>query len=210
MDGVIVDSEELHVAAEQQTCFDHGFAIDPKTWGGFKGQTATDIFAHLIDKYGDPKKHDATQLIDYKTDLFLKMAVEIEAIEGAIEFLEWSRRKFQHVVLVTSSNRRIQRFVVKQLGISNLFDHFINGDDVNNGKPHPEPYLKAMELSDAKPEESLVIEDSKSGIQSGKAAGCKVLAVTTSHSPEELKSAKPTFIALDYADARHQLERYLA
>lgn len=65
----------------------------------------------------------------------------------------------------------------------------VAAERVANGKPHPEPYLTGAELLGFSPADCLVIEDSPAGIASGKAAGCKVLAVLSSHAQAELAGA---------------------
>ncbi|HYF96802.1 MAG TPA: HAD family phosphatase [Patescibacteria group bacterium] len=206
MDGVIADTEPLHVMAEKQTCIDYGFDINPDDWTGFKGRTAQDIFSYLISTYGDPAKYTPEELINHKTTLFLDMAkTRLEPIEGVVEFLNWARKAYTKMSLVTSSNKRVQSFIVDALGIGSLFDAVITGDDITEGKPSPQPYLKASKQLNITPNSSLVIEDSASGIQSGLTAGCAVLAVATSHTVEELLVEAPDYVAADYLDARRQL-----
>lgn len=66
---------------------------------------------------------------------------------------------------------------------------FVSADDVTNGKPNPEPYLKGAEYLGFSPSECLVIEDAPSGIRAARAAGMKVLAVPTTYPAEELHEA---------------------
>ncbi len=206
MDGVIADTEPFHVEAEIQTCLKNKFAINRSKWDGFKGRTAEDIFGHLIAEYGNPGIHSTDKLISQKTDIFLEIAKEkLTPIEGVLNFISWARQQHKTMNLVTSSNQRVQKFIIESFGIRDLFDNVITGDDIDNGKPHPEPYLKVLELAKAAPEQSIVIEDSKSGIKSALEAGCFVLAIATSHSPSELAEANPTFIASDYDEALHLL-----
>lgn len=207
MDGVIANTEPFHIVAEQQTCRDFNFEIDPEQWGGFKGRTANDIFSYLITTYGDPSIHNPEQLISHKTDVFLEIiSNELVAIEGVLEFIEWSRSAHDVVSLVTSSNKRVQQHITNAFGITSLFDLIITGDDIREGKPAPEPYLKALGGLGVRGIESVVIEDSKSGIISALSAGCDVLAVTTSHPNDELSSVNPTYIVDDYLTARNTLE----
>lgn len=208
MDGVIADTEPLHVEAEIETCRHYGFDFDPDDWTGFKGRTAEDIADMLIARYGNPAELSSDEFVEHKTSVFLEIAGgRIEPIDGILDFLGWSREEHRHMSLVTSSNARVQSLIVARFGIEGLFDTFVTGDDIpeGDGKPHPRPYQLAMERLGAEAESSLVVEDSASGIQSAKAAGCKVLAIATSHPPEELRIQEPDFIAVDYTDAREQL-----
>lgn len=207
MDGVIADTELLHMAAEQQACRDYDINYDPACWAGFKGMTARAVFGYLLEEYGDPQKHTVEELIDHKTNIFLELAqTKLEPIDGALDFLQWARDNHETMALVTSSNRRVQECIIGSFGIGHYFDSIVTGDDIVNGKPHPEPYLCSLKKTGALAEHSVVIEDSMSGIKSALAARCSVLAIATSHSVDELKSALPTMIAKNYRQARKLLQ----
>jgi sugar-phosphatase len=77
----------------------------------------------------------------------------------------------------------------------------VSAENVANGKPHPEPYLTGADLLGFAPADCLVIEDSPAGIASGKAAGCKVLAVLSSHSQSELPEADWFVTSLEQVSA---------
>ncbi|KAH8830373.1 phosphatase [Flagelloscypha sp. PMI_526] len=78
-------------------------------------------------------------------------------------------------------------------------------EDVKDGKPSPEPYLLGAMKVGARPEDCVVFEDAPSGIRSGNAAGCKTIAVITSHTREQLEAASPTYIIQDLS--KIQLKR---
>jgi sugar-phosphatase len=65
----------------------------------------------------------------------------------------------------------------------------VTADDVTNGKPHAEPYLKGAELLGFKPADGLVIEDAPAGIRSAHAAGMKAIALTSTYPADALKNA---------------------
>ena len=65
----------------------------------------------------------------------------------------------------------------------------VTAEDVVNGKPHPEPYLKGAELLGAKPSDCLVIEDAPAGIQSARAGGIKVIGITSTYPESQLGMA---------------------
>jgi sugar-phosphatase len=65
----------------------------------------------------------------------------------------------------------------------------VTADDVKNGKPDPEPYLKGAELLRVKPAECVVVEDAPAGIQAARAAGMKVVSLPSTYPQEELYEA---------------------
>ena len=90
--------------------------------------------------------------------------------------------------IVTSATRPL---AAARLGYAGLPvpERYISADDVVNGKPDPEPYLKGAALLGFAPKDCLVIEDAPAGVKSAKAAGMRVIAVTTTYSAAELSSA---------------------
>jgi sugar-phosphatase len=78
----------------------------------------------------------------------------------------------------------------------------VTADDVMNGKPHPEPYLKGAELLGFKPAECLVIEDAPAGIQSAHAGGMKVVGITSTYPASGLREADAVVSQLQQVQAR--------
>jgi sugar-phosphatase len=90
--------------------------------------------------------------------------------------------------IVTSATTRLLEGRLNHAGLP-IPEVLVTAEKVANGKPHPEPYLTGAELLGLAPADCLVIEDSPAGVASGKAAGCKVLAVLWSHAQAELTGA---------------------
>jgi sugar-phosphatase len=90
--------------------------------------------------------------------------------------------------IVTSATTRLLEGRLNYAGLP-IPAVLVPAERVANGKPHPEPYLTGAKLLSFAPADCLVIEDSPAGIASGKAAGCKVLAVLSSHTQAELAGA---------------------
>jgi sugar-phosphatase len=68
-------------------------------------------------------------------------------------------------------------------------DRIITAEEVSEGKPHPAPFLAGAALLGFAPEDCVVFEDSSSGVKSGRAAGCTVIATTFSHPIDSLGAA---------------------
>jgi len=76
-------------------------------------------------------------------------------------------------------------------------DVFVTSEDVVQGKPFPDPYLLGAKQAGVKPENCIVFEDAPSGIRSGRAAGCKIIALLTTHTREQVEAAQPDFVVKD-------------
>jgi sugar-phosphatase len=111
---------------------------------------------------------------------------DIEVLGGVQQLLELLPQKYW--TIVTSATERLARARLGYAGVR-VPERIITADMVENGKPHPEPYLRGAQLLGLNPEDCLVIEDSASGAKAGHAAGCKVLATLFSHSLESLTAA---------------------
>jgi sugar-phosphatase len=90
--------------------------------------------------------------------------------------------------LVTSATERLARSRLAFAGIA-IPNHFVTAETVSHGKPHPEPYQRGAALLGVAAEQCLVVEDAPAGVAAGKAAGCRVLAVLTTHPAATLMAA---------------------
>jgi len=90
--------------------------------------------------------------------------------------------------VVTSGSRLLAANRLRHCGVP-APEVMVTSDDVVNGKPHPEPYLKGASLLGFRPEECLVIEDAPAGIASAKAGGMKVIGLGSTYGAERLKGA---------------------
>jgi len=82
---------------------------------------------------------------------------------------------------------------------------FVGAEDVERGKPNPDPYLLGAKLCNVDPKRCLVVEDAPAGVSSGRAAGCKVISVVTTHSPDALREAKPDFLVTNLSSVSMNL-----
>ncbi|OTA04348.1 hypothetical protein A9Z42_0049320 [Trichoderma parareesei] len=105
--------------------------------------------------------------------------------------------------IVTSGTQPLVRGWLERLSLGTP-EHLVSAESVENGKPDPTCYLIGLEklgLQD-KAGEVLVLEDSPAGIKAGKAAGCKVLGLVTSHTVEQVVAAEPDWVVKDLESVR--------
>jgi mannitol-1-/sugar-/sorbitol-6-phosphatase len=111
--------------------------------------------------------------------------------------------------IVTSATTRLLEGRLAYAGLP-IPAALVPAEKVANGKPHPEPYLTGAKLLGLTPAECLVIEDSPAGVASGKAAGCRVLAVLSSHAQAELSGADWFVTSLEQVKAAPQSDGTLS
>ncbi|HUA15702.1 MAG TPA: HAD family hydrolase [Verrucomicrobiae bacterium] len=90
--------------------------------------------------------------------------------------------------VVTSGSKLLAQNRLRHCGLP-VPEALVTSDDVTNGKPHPEPYLKGAQRLGFAPADCLVIEDAPAGIQSGHAGGMKVIGVASTYGAGELREA---------------------
>ncbi len=175
MDGTIVDTESYWIAAEFDIVESHG-----GTWSVDHGKAL--VGSDLLDSGRYIRKHGGVNLDPHTiVEMLLDRVVasvqkEIPWRPGARELLAAVREAGIPTALVTMSWKRFADEVVAALPMDS-FDVVVVGEDVENGKPHPDPYLLAAQRLGIDPSQCLAIEDSPTGVASALAAGCTVLAV---------------------------------
>ena len=174
MDGVIVDSEPRHERAFREVFDEIGFGkmhgIDFPQYYGRSDRTLWDDF---IAKHNPP--HTLEDLSDRKQRRFLRMIREEQPIfENLPELVQRLSLVYKLGLASGSYHPTIEAI----LSLKNLRQHFpvvVSVQDVPNGKPAPDVFLRAAELLRSKPAECCVIEDSAAGVEAGVAAGMTVI-----------------------------------
>ncbi|GAA0946446.1 HAD family phosphatase [Kribbella koreensis] len=176
MDGTLVDSEPVWVRVQIAVLAELG-----ATW------TAEDSLALVGSDLSDALKVWMAQLPEgliepdelagrIYGEVIRTLKEEVEVRPGALELLTGLKAAGIPCALVSASYRTMIEAVLSHLP-PDLFDVVVAGDEVTNGKPHPEPYLTAMAELGVEPANCVVIEDSPGGTQAGTAAGAFVVAV---------------------------------
>ena len=175
MDGTLVDTEPYWIDAEFDLASRHG-----GTWS--REHALNLVGQDLLDSGRYIREHMRIALEPAEIVEELLDAV-VARVEDAVPWQPGARELLTELAsydvpcaLVTMSYRRFVAPVLAALP-ANTFAVVITGDTVSQGKPHPEPYLKAARELRVEPDACLAIEDSNTGARSAEAAGCRVLVV---------------------------------
>ncbi|MFM1966084.1 MAG: hypothetical protein RL134_1809 [Actinomycetota bacterium] len=182
LDGTLLDSEDLWWDAECRTVGAWGGTWTREDQAHCLGGPLERVTAYMAERTGAPHPPDVIgeQLLE-AMEMLLRSG-DLEWRPGALELLTECRSAGIPTALVSASHRRLLDAVSDAVshhpGVPDpAFDVTVAGDEVDEGKPHPEPYLEAARRLGAPIESCIVIEDSPTGVASGQASGAYVLAV---------------------------------
>jgi len=195
LDGVLVDSTSSVGRIWRRWAREHDIpfgAIEPIMHGVPSRQTVAQVAPHL-DPAAESMRLDCAQADD--TD-------GVAALPGAAVLL--SGGYATRYAIVTSCDRHLARARLDAARLP-MPPVTITSDMVSQGKPHPDAYLLGAERMGADPANCVVVEDAPAGIAAGRSAGMRVVAVTTTHGPEDLTAAHA--IVADLRDLPAALER---
>lgn len=200
MDGTIIDTEPYWIAAETRLV-----ERDGGTWTHEDGLTligkAIPASAQILRERAGVKgsiDEIVDDLVHYVGDQLRAHGAPWQP--GAFELLAALRKADVPCALVTMSYASLAH-ILDSLVPAGTFDAIVTGDMVTNGKPHPEPYLKAAELLGVDPTQCVAIEDSPTGITSAEAAGAHVIGVPH-FVPIPRKSGRSRVRSLAHVDLR--------
>lgn len=175
MDGTLVDSEPLHFAAHKEALNHFGIEISKEEYILYgTSSSSKKFYAKISEMKGI--EIDIAEAQKFKKELYAKTKSQMKIMEGVIEVLESLKEKYL-LAVVSSSNSENIKNTLTHAGIEKYFQVTIGGDEVKNGKPAPDGYLRVAELLGVNPDECVVVEDSINGVTAGKSAGMKTIAI---------------------------------
>jgi HAD superfamily hydrolase (TIGR01509 family) len=209
MDGVLMDSEPLHLRATQLALGLPGPSFTDRDNRAFFGATDPETFRVLRILFDLESSTD--ELVERKRHhLVALLRAEGRAAPGVPDVPRRFRSSGLRLGLVSASARTVIKALLETVGLDDAFEAVVSGDEVARGKPAPDGFLMAARRLDVEPDRCLVVEDSRNGVLAGKAAGMTVAAVpcpATSH--EDFSPADfvlPSLEALPKAIEQHGCE----
>ena len=198
MDGTLVDYTPAHIRAFSIFCDRYGVTDWAEKLSGVYGMGNDDIMGRILPEEVIREKGLAA-LAAEKEAIYRELYEPlIRPTAGLLDFLEALRREGIACAVGSSAEMRNIRFVFEKCGIESYFQTVVSSEQVTRCKPDPEIYLKAAEALRLRPEECVVFEDARAGIEAGDRAGMKVVALATTLSREELERTAATLVIDDF------------
>ncbi len=206
--GVLADDETSHFRCFQRALQEFGFSITSEEYyRGYLGMDERTCASLLMEaRAGRCDVGLLRAIMDRKAELFASdTAQQVPPLfPGVVDFVTEASRHFRLAVVSGGRRAQIHR-VLGQTPIAAAFELVLSADDCPIGKPDPAIYRLALQCLNERPEtkralepaDCLVIEDSQAGIRAARAAGMKVVALSTTYHAKELTDADLVLPALE-------------
>ncbi len=206
MDGTIVDNMGVHTAVWLELLSEFGLDM---TALQFQAATAGNTNGELLRSLINPQMSDAEVAaisLEKERRYRERFRPRLQPVSGLEPFLQQAQQAGVSLAVATAANQANIEFILDGLDLRNYFDAVVGADDVARGKPHPDLFLLAAERLNVPPAACLVFEDALAGLEAAHRAGMLAIAVTTTHTPDEMvhlpsvQQAIPNFAQLHLAD----------
>jgi HAD superfamily hydrolase (TIGR01509 family) len=194
--GILVDDEPIHLELFRKVLAEEGFSLtDEEYYAKYLGMDDRGCFRAVFKDNGrDLDDGKLAELIRRKAVYYKETIAQRTVIFPGVKRLVPELAARFPLAVASGALRHEIELILDGIGLKECFQSIVSAEDVHDGKPHPEIFIKALrELNKDRSEsirasECLVIEDSKEGIMAAHRAGIKCLAVTNSHPAAELKA----------------------
>lgn len=185
MDGLMIDSERITYNGYVKICCELGYEMTSEYYKTLLGYPTKTINLKLREHFGEkfPSDEIIRRVHIYIEKVFQENGVPLKS--GLLEILQYLKSNHYKMVIATSSDRNRVEKILKRACITHFFEDYICGDEVINGKPDKEIFIKACKKANVKPEEAYVLEDSEIGILAAFRANIPCICVPDMKYPSE-------------------------
>jgi beta-phosphoglucomutase len=180
LDGVICHTDHYHYLAWKQLADKIGVYFDETINNRLRGVSRMESLEIILERWEKAplSEEEKIKLAEEKNDNYkelLKQMSEKDLSQEVKDTLEHLRTRGLQLAIGSSSKNA--RFILSQIGLNDYFDAISDGNNITKSKPHPEVFLMAAGYLDINPEECLVVEDARAGIDAAVAAGMDSAAI---------------------------------
>ncbi len=198
LDGTLAETDSLHLPTWVDTLEPYGVEVDEEFYRDrISGRNTNEIVRELLPDLPDAQ---GRSIGEAKEESFRERVPELEPLPGLFDFVQRGRELGMHIALVTNAPEENVEAILRALKLRDAFHVVVLADEVEAVKPHPAPYLAALEKTGVPAARALAFEDSVSGISSSVAAGIPTVGIASSQDPEKLLRAGAFMTAEDFTD----------
>tara|TARA_B100000029_G_scaffold516793_1_gene634320 strand:- start:10127 stop:10789 length:663 start_codon:yes stop_codon:yes gene_type:complete len=207
MDGTVLDSEGLFEKAQLLLLEEYNVFSNKNQLEEFKGMSYKYFYPQFMKKFSLSGNTESIRL-KLRTYLHNIMEENLKFINGFENFYKSSIQNTNlKIGLVTNTTRLTYQKIQKIINIDDYFNYVLTVTEANKPKPSPEPYLQAMEYLSLSAKQTLIIEDSKTGLLSGIQSKANVIGITTSLTKKQINNIdKNIIVANSYNDINQYLK----
>ncbi len=188
LDGVLIDTGQFHRQSWYDLAREEDFQMSDELFYSTFGMQNYQIIPKLVRR--DLTAEDIERMSEWKERRYRELiSGKLTLQEGARGLIDELKSNGFLLAIGTSAPQANLAFMLEHTGVDDCFDAYVTGEDVSNSKPAPDTFLKAAEKLSLSPGCCLVVEDAVQGVQAGKKAGMKVVAVCTTRQREDLEEA---------------------
>ena len=179
MDGVIVSTDEYHYQSWLMLAKDNSIDFNRKINNRLRGLGRAECIEIFVEKVSTAfSESQKIRMASQKNAYYLKLLEKLspsDILPGVVDMVKELRRRRLKIAIGTSSKNC--KIIIEKVGLTEFFDHCVDGNQVEKGKPNPEIFLKVAGQMGLRPNECVVIEDGEPGVEAALQAGMKVLGV---------------------------------
>lgn len=172
-DGTLVDTFEANYLAYQQAFAEIGYALTRKTYRACFGLR----YDKFIERLGLAQNDDTRKVRELKAKYYPQYFEHLKVNQVLVDFIRAFHDGGGKTAIASTARRENLMAALTSIGAVELFDVILAGDVVEHGKPHPEIYLKALELLQVIADEAICFEDTQVGMEAANAAGIKCIRI---------------------------------
>lgn len=173
MDGTLLDTQRIYIPAWDYIGRLHGIDNMSEFVYGACGMNQTGSTNYLHTLFPDLD----VNLFKSQVKEYIKENLVVRFKKGAKEILTFLKEQNIKIALASGTTRPSVEHHVREVNAKHYFDAMLCGNEIANGKPAPDIFLKAAELLGARPADCFVFEDSENGVRAAHAAGMKVIGI---------------------------------
>lgn len=179
LDGVICHTDKYHYKAWKEIADELNIYFDESINNRLRGVSRKESFEIILEKYdGELSDEEKLKYVNKKNEIYKVLLNDMDENDLSREVKDTLYDlKHRKVKIGIGSSSKNAKMILERIGIKEIFDVIVDGNDISNSKPDPEVFLKANERLGINKEKCLIVEDAEAGVNAALAGSLDVAAI---------------------------------